>query len=161
VLSLIATGACNRNPKEEEPPQLTSVVPVNAPGAAQQLLKGFYAVESGAWRWTAGNFSVLLRPPADAATKGATLKFKFTIPKTVMDRFQTVTLSADAGAVKLDPQTYEKDGEHFYVRDIPASAIQGNSVRVDFHLDHFQPPTPGGDQRELGVIASLVELDAK
>src|ERR1700730_13045266 len=58
---------------------LSSMINVADPHFAVQLTKGFYDVESGAWRWTARNFSAMLRPPRDAGQKGAMLVLKFAI----------------------------------------------------------------------------------
>jgi hypothetical protein len=38
--------------------------------------------------------------------------------------------------------------------------IQGNAVRVEFHLDKSMPPA-GGDARELGIVARSVGLESK
>ena len=67
---------------EEAPsaPKLLSAVNMGDPKAEKQLLNGFYAIEANAWRWTAKDFSVALRPPPAAAAQGATLDFALSVP---------------------------------------------------------------------------------
>jgi len=58
------------------------------------------------------------------------------------------------------PTTYTQLGKHQYRRDVPASALQKDFVNVDFSLDKYlQPQETEG--RELGVVVSLVGLEAK
>src|SRR4051812_31507163 len=76
--------AAVQNEEPDPGPRLVSNVRMNDAAASAQLLSGFYPVESGAWRWTAGKFSVLLRTPPGSAQSGATFNFAFTIPDAVM-----------------------------------------------------------------------------
>src|ERR1700733_10426528 len=48
--------------------------------ATRQLAAGIYAVEDNKWRWTAGDFSIVLATPRMAAAHGANLVFAFDIP---------------------------------------------------------------------------------
>ena len=137
-----------------------SVVAMNDAKHEVQLVNGFYTVEANAWRWTAGKFAVMLKPPVGAAEKGATLKFEFSVPEGNIQKLKSITLGASVGGTELGPETYTKDGAYEYKRDVPANLLTGNSVRVDFHLDKTYQPG-GADQRELGVVARQVELDAK
>src|SRR5512133_2634930 len=111
ALALSGT-ACKRHKKpkietvEESTPALGAMVNVADPRASAQLLKGFYDVEQNAWRWTMGKFSVTLRPPANAAQRGATLIVKFAIPDAVMSRIKSTTLSATVNGASLPPETY-------------------------------------------------------
>jgi hypothetical protein len=145
---------------QEEAPGLAAVVRMGDARVAGQLATGFYGVEQNAWRWTRQNFSVVLRPPAGSAQKGAKLNFKFTIPDSHIAKLQSVTLSGEAGGQPLAPETYKTGGNLTYSRDIPASALTGESVKVDFHLDKVMPPA-GADKRELGVVALSVGLEPK
>src|SRR4051812_18944103 len=92
TLFLALTGAACKGKhnlaaiQNEEPdpgPRLVSNLRMNDTAAAAQLLNGFYPIEGGAWRWTAGKFSALLRTPPGSAQSGATLNFSFTIPDVV------------------------------------------------------------------------------
>lgn len=139
---------------------MATMLTMSDPRAASQLLLGFYPVEQSGWRWTAGKFSVVLRPPRDAAQAGATLKLKFTLPPPVLDRVKTTTLTAYVGDTKLNPETYSKAGDYEYVREVPASLFTSDSVKVDFALSKFlEAGTVEG--RELGVIAVAVGFQHK
>jgi hypothetical protein len=127
---------------------------------ANQLVSGFYDVESNAWRWTMQKFAVNLRPPAHAAQQGATLELHLTVPPPSIQKLGSLTLSASIGAVPLAPETYSKAGEYTYRRDVPANVLAGDAVRIDFQLDKAVPPGDV-DKRELGVVASSVGLAAK
>jgi len=162
---LVAAPACKRAHVHhvdtvEEPPRLASLVHMNDRTMANQLTSGFYEVENNAWRWTMQKFSVTLRPPAHSAQQGALLDFHLTVPQPTIQKLGSVTLAATAGGAPLAPQTYSKAGEYTYRRDIPASALAGDSVRIDFELDKAIPPGDV-DKRELGVVASSIALVAK
>jgi hypothetical protein len=145
---------------EEEGPRLASVVHVSDPKLEPQLVSGFYGVEGNAWRWTAKQFTVVLRVPADANQRGATLDLALTVPRVVIDKLKTVTLSATADGHPLAPETYSQDGQFDYKRDIPPGSLPNSSVLVEFQLDKAMPPA-NGDLRELGVIARSIGLESK
>jgi hypothetical protein len=130
------------------------------PAASVQLGRGFYAVENDSWRWTARSFSVTVRPPKKAAANGARLVFKFAIPEAVMNRVKAMKLTAKVNGTELPAEEYTNAGDHTYSRDLPASLMRTEAVTVDFALDKFLPPSPA-DDRELGVVASLIGLEAK
>lgn len=171
VLTLSVTGilltGC-RGPESvpvetiEEAPAapLAPMVHAADPKAAFQLVKGFYEIEQNAWRWTAREFSVTLRPPARADEKGAVLRLKLTVPDPVIAKLKSVQLSARVGEATLEPETYSKPGEYTYVRDVPATALGGDAVSVDFSLDKALPPGEV-DQRELGIVFTSVGLELK
>lgn len=144
----------------EEASALASVVATADPHAAAQLVSGFYGVEQNSWRWTAGRFSVLLRPPRSAATNGAVLQLKFTIPDVAISKMKNVSLSAYVNGTALAPETYKQAGQFIYSRDVPANLLTGDVARVDFSLDKTMPPT-AADRRELGVVATMVGLQPK
>ncbi|MCS7314612.1 MAG: hypothetical protein RMI94_06100 [Bryobacterales bacterium] len=166
TLALLAAPGCKREQKAieratiEEQPELASFVHVADPKTAFQLLEGFHALEGNAWRWTAKNFSVVLRAPAAATQKGATLKLKLNVPEAVASRIGPQTLTADAGGVTLAPQRFEKPGDYEYVRDVPPQAFRRDSLLLNFALDKALPPGDV-DQRELGIIVVAVGLDPK
>lgn len=90
---------------DEEAPRMASTVHLGDPRMGAQLVSGFYGVEAAAWRWTARRFTAVLRPPAGAAQKGATLTVKLTVPPVVVDKEKDVTLSASVGGAALAPET--------------------------------------------------------
>lgn len=125
-----------------------------------QLVRGFYALEGGAWRWTMGRFTVTLRPPTGSAAKGARLEVKLAVPETVLNKVGPVSLSATVGGLAIEPQTFSTAGDHTYTRDVPASALTGEAATFDFALDKYLAAGVV-EQRELGIIVSSVGLTAK
>ena len=73
---------------------------------------------------------------------------------------KTIALSATAGSTALPPETYSTAGDFAYVRDVPASELSGDSVRIDFQLDKAMAPS-GADIRELGIIVLNIGLESK
>jgi hypothetical protein len=163
VALAVAPVACKRKSvkvgTDEGTPGMRSVLSMADPKVEPQLIKGFHGVEAGAWRWTEKSFTVALRPPFGAAQKGAKLSVKLTVPPPTIEKLQSVSLSATVAGSTLSPETYTTPGDYMYVRDVPASLLGSDSVRVDFQLDKAIPPT-GGDIRELGVIVFSVGLEA-
>jgi hypothetical protein len=145
---------------EEEAPRLATMLATNDPRAQTQLLSGFHGLEGNAWRWTAGHFAVILRPPLGAGQSGAVLKFKFAIPEVVMKKVNTMTLSATVGGAALGPETYTKPGDYTYSRDVPAAALPGDAAKVEFAFDKFLP-AGSVETRELAVIATSVGFEHK
>jgi hypothetical protein len=163
-----ATGCKSREPDlaaytEEEaasPPRPAAGIQVADPRAAPQLVSGWWDVEDHAWRWTARKFAVVLRAPIGAARRGATLRFSFTLPDVVFNRFKSVTLLASVEGTPLAPETYRRPGAALYTREIPAHFLSGPAVRIDFGLDNAFSPG-NGDPRELGVIAHRLGLESQ
>jgi len=169
LTALVLAGACrgkhsrlaveNEEP-DEATPRMAATLKMSDPAAPAQLVKGIYGLEGGAWRWTAGHFSILLRSPLSAAQHGATLTFGFTVPDVVTQKLGPVALTASVGATKLKSETYAKPGAYTYTADVPAELLTKDSVTVDFALDK-SIPAGAMDQRELGVIATSVGLESK
>jgi hypothetical protein len=165
VCSLTLTpAACKRRRPTirttEEAPVLASVVATADPHAAAQLVSGFYGVEQNSWRWTAGRFSVLLRPPRAAAANGAVLQLKFAIPDAAMLKMKTVSLSAYVDGTALTPETYTQAGQFIYSRDVPANLLGGDVTKVAFSVDKTIPAS-ATDKRELGVVVSVIGFQPK
>jgi hypothetical protein len=147
---------------EEAPtaPKLLSAINMGDPKAEKQLLSGLYAIEANAWRWTAKDFSVALRPPTGSAAQGATLDFALSVPEAAIDKLHGITLSATVNGTALAPETYSHEGGAEYKRELAPNLLAGDLVRIDFHLDKAMPPA-NGDMRQLGVVARSVALEAK
>lgn len=166
IAGLLLNGACRRSEPietletDESPPQLLSIVHVADPRSAVQLLKGFHEIEQNAWRWTMGEFAVVLKRPRGAAEHGATLQMKVSVPDVVINSLGPVTLSGEVGGTAVEPETYKAAGEFTLTRDIPASALTEDAVPMRFTLDKHLPPGPV-DDRELGIIVSVVGLEPK
>lgn len=163
---LLAGAACKRRERvrvqhtEEEAPQLATTVHVADPRSSAQLVSGFHDIEQGAWRWTAGKFSVVLRTPRGAAEKGAVLRLKLSVPDPVISNLKVVSLGAAVGESRLAPETFTQSGEFTYEREVPAEALTGESAKIDFFLDKSLP-AGAVDLRELGVIVTSVGFESK
>lgn len=160
---LLLLAACSRSseptPVAAPPEQLSgpaSVVHAADPKAAAQLLQGWHGVEQGSWRWTQKQFSVALKPPGGG--QPATLQLKFSLPDVLIQRLQSITLSATVNGTPLPPQTYQQAGAQVYTQSVPGAALVGEAVRVDFTLDKALAPSDA-DHRELGVVVSSVSLE--
>jgi hypothetical protein len=164
---LLVPAACKRHRK---PAQATSGTAASAlpatllsmadPKASVQLIRGFYDIEEGNWRWTARLFSVILHPPETGKVRGATLTMRLSIPPVVVEKLKKVTLAAVVGGIQLAPETYSTVGNYSYTRDVPSTVLGPDSVTVDFTLDKAIPPN-GADQRELGIVVQAVGFEAK
>ncbi len=162
---VVSLSACKNSGRvgvdtDEEAPRLATMIAMSDPKAATQLISGFYPAETPAWRWTAGHFVVMLRPPLGAGQSGAVLKFRFTLPDSVLNKVKTTSLSASVNGSPLSPETYTKSGEYTYTRDVPASALAGDSAKVEFALTKYLA-AGAVETRELGVIASSVGFEHK
>jgi hypothetical protein len=145
---------------EAEATPLASMVRSSDASQEPQLLDGFYSIEAKAWRWTAKQFRVVLRPPIGAAQTGAILVMALTVPQVALDHAKSLTLSASVEGTPLPPETYTKSGQYEYKRDVPASALSKQAVRIQFSLDNAIPPA-GAEHRELGIIVTSVGLQPK
>jgi len=169
TVCVAVTGACRGRHQRtavenEEPadasPRLASTLRMSDPAAPAQLVRGFYGVEGGTWRWTAGHFTVMLKTPLSAAQHGATLTASITVPDVVIQKLHSVTLTASIGGKSLKSETYEKPGPYTFGADVPADLLAKDSVTIDFSLDKSLPPG-AVDQRELGIIATSLALESK
>jgi hypothetical protein len=158
----LAPGACKRSALHTLAPELLSVIPMDDPHADAQLVDGFYAPEGTGWRWTAGKFSVILRPPPGSAQgqDGARLELMLNMPEAVLQRLGAVTLSARIGGSSLAPEKYSEPGGYIYGRDVPASALSGDSVSIEFATDKAIPAGKM-EKRELALIVTSVGLVPK
>jgi hypothetical protein len=137
---------------------LASSLKMNDASAKEQLARGFYNLESGTWRWTAGNFSAVLKTPPGAAQKGATLTLNLVASDAVLKQVHSQSLTASIGAKALKTEKYLDAGSHTFSADVPASLLTGDTVTIDFSLDNALPPG-ATDRRELGLIATAVGIE--
>jgi hypothetical protein len=140
---------------------LLSAFRVAQPRAQRQLVTGFWGVENHAWRWTRHEFAVTLMPPPGASQKGATLEFRFSVPDSLIEKKQALTLTASIGGVVLLPDTYSQGGSFVYLRDVPAAALKENTpATIAFRTDKFYGAGEV-DGRELALVASSFGLVSK
>lgn len=165
AIAFSSTGCRKKNKPRtdlvtEEPAGLVTMLHMADPRGAVQLLRGFHEVEFEQWRWTAGEFAVTLKVPKGAAQKGANLILKLAVAEASIQKFGSVTITGKLDTTELAPEKFTLAGPGTYTREIPASALTGESVTVSFKVANFIPASDA-DQRDLGVIASLVGLDVK
>ena len=166
LIIALGTAACRRKETvkveqtDEEGPRMASLVHTGDPKSETQLVNGFYGIEQNAWRWVAPRFSVVLRPPAGAAQRGATLNVEVAIPDPVIAQLKTISLSANIGGTALSPESYTQPGSYTYTRDVAPALLAGEAVRIDFQTDKSLPPGTT-DKRELAIVVRSVGLDAK
>ncbi len=162
----LALAACKRAKHDaqavapEQESTEASVVNMSDPGAAAQLVRGFYTLEAGVWRWTMKNFEVTLKSPPGASENGARLTMRLTVPEAISSKLGPVTLKAAVNGLALDPETYAKPGDYVYSRDVPAAALKGDPILVQFACDKAIEPSPN-DARELALIAVSIGLEPK
>jgi hypothetical protein len=145
---------------DEGPPRLAVMISMSDAKSSPQLLDGFYGLEDNSWRWTAGHFSVLLRPPASAVDNGAVLKVQLSVPKPLIDHVKTTALTATIQGTALSPESFTLPGSFTFIRDVPAKLFDGEPVKVEFALDRFL--TPGAaDSRELGLVVTSVGFEPR
>ena len=138
---------------------LVSSLKMSDPSAKEQLAKGVYGLENGMWRWTGGNFTIMLKTPPGAAQKGATLTLNLSVAEPVLKDVHSQSLTASVGAKALKTEKYPDPGAHTFTADVPVTLLTGDTVAIDFSLDNALPPGPT-DRRELGIIITAVSLDA-
>ena len=150
-IAAIAVLSCH-NVKEP----VSSLDVANA-STANQLLSGFWWLESGAWRWTAREFSVALQPPDNAERSGATLLLHLYIPDSQIESLGPMTLVAMVDGRSLSPETFSKGGTYLYTREIPKELMATSILPVKFSFDKALMPE-GADGRELAAIVTGIEL---
>jgi hypothetical protein len=166
ALAAAATFGCKKREKvrlseaEDAPAAIESTVHTADPRSATQLLKGFHEIEQNSWRWTMGQFAVVLRPPKGAAESGANLVMKFTIPDPVIARVNSTTLTASIGGKAVGSSTYSAPGEHTFNAEVPAGTLGTEPATVEFSLSAFLPAGTV-DARELGLVASSIALEPR
>jgi hypothetical protein len=156
--------ACKRDrvhvETDEGPPRPSEKISMDDTKASSQLVSGFYGLEAGSWRWTAGRFSVLLGTPDSAVRNGATLKLELSVPQPLIDRVKTTVLRASVQGTALSPESFTHPGTVTFVREVPANLLDGDPVKVEFALDRYLP-AGAVDGRELGVIVTSVGFEPR
>lgn len=112
------------------------------------LLNGWHELESECWRWTERVFAVRL---SHQPAKATTLRFRFTIAEVVLQEARVLRLRAYVNGVALQTAAFAAAGEHFYLQDVPPTALQvSERPLIRFELENAYRSS-GPDQRELSV----------
>jgi hypothetical protein len=134
-------------------PRAASIVNMADVNQSAQLLDGVYAIEGGKSRWTAGNFSILLKTPPDSDRSGAELTLKFYLPEVQLRSLGPIAMNANVGGFELPAHTYSAPGEYTYSALVPPDKLQSGFAVIQFRLDKWSVGL-NGDARELGVVAT-------
>ncbi len=141
----------------------SSVVRMGDVATANQLISGFYTVEStggnNSWRWSGPDFSVALAPPLSSA-RGARLVLQLYFPETQIQELGPMTLTAFVDGQPLAPETYDKGGRYDFVRDVPACFLDTNVLPITFSFDRYMPKTEA-EGRDLGAVVLMAALEPK
>jgi hypothetical protein len=163
ILLFVALSACKDRGRlhvetDEGAPRMATMIAMSNKQAAPQLLAGFYNLEDNTWRWTAGHFSVVLRPPTGAGQSGAVLKVQLNVPQPVLDRVKTTSLTATIKGTSFAPESFTQAGSFTFSRDVPAKLLSDEPVKVEFSLDKFLP-AGAVDGRELGIVVTAIGFE--
>ena len=142
--------------KESADRGLVSLFHTADPQYAGQLVDGFYTPEAFG-RWTKPKFSVVLAVPHTPPLEDPALVVKMFIPDNEMAQLKSMSLSASVNGVALGAEAFTTPGAQVYARSLPASAISGDRLQVNFSLDKWMPGTKQ-DSRDLGIVVTVVGL---
>jgi hypothetical protein len=129
------------------------------PDSGVQLIRGFHQIEHNSWRWSERTFSVILKRPAGAESKGANVVAKLNVPEPVIQRLGPITLKASLQGRTLGITTWTRSDEYTFQAEIPSQAFAADHVIVEFTLDKYLPAGTA-DSRELGVIINSIGLES-
>lgn len=138
----IGAGVIDRLRAEELglPEPTDSFLLMNAPAAEQQLLSGFYELESNTWRWMGPSGSAILLIPEKVEA--------FTVDLFLPENSPTRRVTVEAGGRLLAEEALVGPGAH--VVTAPIERPPGSSARIVIRADPaFSPP---GDERNLSII---------
>jgi hypothetical protein len=140
--------------RETSTPRATSSVNIADPGQAAQLLNGFYGIEGGKSRWTAKNFSVLLKIPPGSPLR---IYLKVYVPDVQIRNLGPIKIRAEVAGRELPSLTLSKPIEYIYSVSVDPAALRSDYVVAKFRLDKSSVGL-NGDVRELGVVVTEVGL---
>ncbi len=137
--------------------QLLSSVNVANPRGEPQLLRGFYPLEQGIWRWTAKNFSVILAVPPPVEGHQPDLDLRATLPDSLRP-YLPITLSAEVNHQQIGTHVFsELVREQLVTFPIPEGVLTEEPAIVEFTLDKGIEPSES-DGRELGMVVASVAI---
>ncbi len=118
-----------------------------------ELLSGWHSAEAAGWRWTEQRFSARLN---GGSARPARIELRFFVPQALIERYGPVTLHATADGVPLPSQTYHESARFTYRATLDKAQVSGDTVQLDFWLDHALPPSEA-DERELGIVVAALD----
>lgn len=137
--------------------QLLSSVNAADPRGEPQLLRGFYPLEQGTWRWTAKNFSVILATPPPVEGHQAALDIRVTLPDSLQP-YLPITLTAEINHKDVGSHVFsELVREQLVTIPIPEGVLTAEPALVEFALDKGIGPSES-DGRELGMVVTSVAI---
>jgi hypothetical protein len=140
----------------EFPSRASSSVNMADPSQSAQLLNGFYNIE-GKSRWTARNFTVLLKGLPGSNPQSAELALKLYIPDSQIQKLGAITLRGEVSGRELPAQTFSQSSEYTYSARVPAEALRSGFAVLNFRLDKSSGGR-NGDARDLGIVVTEVGL---
>ena len=151
----IALSGCSKKKnvvKPEEPSKLVSSVSVSNPIYKSRLINGFYP-GSGAWLWTAQQFTISLDPPMPPQPTYLTLNFS--VPAELMAEVPAVTMTTKVNGVEVDRTEYKRDGQFTLIRAVPAKALETSPALIEVSLNKAAKRGDGSPQGLIVVSAEL------
>jgi hypothetical protein len=155
---LAVAGACSKPQDAKSPaaPASTAEAPLYAYAqtndlrVAPQLIKGWYQVEEGGWRWMAKESLASLKNPQ---TFPAQFEVRLVLPKgTVATVGGPVTFTVLFNDKPFGEETYSKDGSYVFQKSVPPGTVTPGPINVTLRVNRAKPPVPNGDIRELGAL---------
>jgi hypothetical protein len=128
-----------------------SVVAASDTKAADQLLRGFFDLEGGAWRWTLPKFAVSLRTPPGAKKDGALLRGELVLPEPVFKKTGPIKVTAQLNGKPIGHYTLTVVGPNNFAVPVPAAVFTTDVQTYELVLDKWLPAGEI-DPRELGLI---------
>jgi len=114
-----------------------------------QLLRGWYGIEDGGWRWMAREAEVALPAPAGGAAR---FEMQLYFPPGHLERAGgPVTVNVALDGEPLAEQTYAQPGGYLLSQPVQTGLLTPGEHRIRVRLSRAAPPA-GGDQRELGAV---------
>lgn len=150
---LVLLGSCGCHTVKEP----ASKIDISDTATSNQLLSGFWWLESGSWRWTARRFSAALKPPDDSEARGATLYLHLFVSESQIELLGPMTLEATVDGHQLQPETFSKSGTYTYARALPKELLATSILPVTFSFDKALTPK-NADGRELAAVVTGIEL---
>jgi hypothetical protein len=126
------------------------------PAVAPLFLRGFYGIE-GKWRWTARDFSVLLKA-GDGSPAG--LDIEFFIPDMQLQKLGPITIRGSIAGHELAPRTFSRAGSQRYWAPVAAEALRAPFVTAEFQLDKSSEGRYA-DARDLGIVVTRIGLSGQ